>query len=149
MKIKYFFYFNPDSYRTRRGSASLLEQDLPRILLVTLKELRLARLQMANHSRRLQVRTLLIRPRRHCHNSTQRRPPEYSPVGTLHVRDQLADVAVQRNILVTLQVLECGHESRDECLEDGANHLALRASAQSATEVGRVPAACRTHFGSV
>lgn len=139
------------TYWTCGRSAALLKEDLPGALLVTLEELCLTRLQMPNNARRLQIRTLLIRSGSHDHDATECSTAKGSAVSSLHVRDQLSHIAVQRNVLVALELLEGAHESGDESLEDGRNHLALCAATQSAAKVRRISTltACRSQFGSV
>lgn len=106
---------------------------------------------MPDNPGRLQIGTLLIGSRGHRHDPTECRPSEGASVRPLHVRDQLADVAVQGDVLVALELLEGAHEARDQRLKDGRDDLALSPATESSAKVGGVAplAACRAQFGSV
>lgn len=59
---------------------------------------------------------------------------------SLYVGHQLTDVTVQCDVLLALQLLEGVHEARDQCPENGTDHLRLGSTAGAAIEVGRISA---------
>lgn len=105
-----------------------------------------------DHPRRLHVRLPFVRPRCHRQNAAQRDQPKRSAVRTLHIHNELAHIAEQRQMFGAAQLRQCVHEARDQRPEDGRHHLALRRAGRGAREIGGIAAlaaACRCRVGRV